>query len=422
MKFLVYWDQPDEAELLRLYLAVDGDEVTLCRDLETLRQAVGRVGEPRPALAGVEERPQPVGAAPSSDAAEPYDGVLMAIDSPDYDQTFAAFEAVASAQPGVPVLAACPPDDVYRVARFLTAGVRSYVIRDPAGDFLFLVRSLLESVVEAVRAERERAVAERLREEVESVRQLQQSIIPNDLIAPAGYEIVGRYEASQIRVLGGQPVTLAGGDYYDAFVLPDDRVVLLVGDASGHGMKACLSILTMHTLIRMIREGGHADTSAFVGAINRQICRETPVGDDGGFITLLYAILDPATHTVEWTSAGHPMPILQQTESDEIDDVAGYDAAGLPLGVVDDAEYTAHRTSLPCGSRLLLYTDGLPEAHARDQSSHCEFGKDGMMEALRRSGGQSLAETMQALFRKSEAFTEGAGRHDDTSVLLVERM
>jgi phosphoserine phosphatase RsbU/P len=65
---------------------------------------------------------------------------------------------------------------------------------------------------------------------------------------------VARYESSQIRVLGDRPVVMAGGDYYDVFSFDDGQVVLVLGDAAGHGVKACMSIMTMHTLISMIRD------------------------------------------------------------------------------------------------------------------------------------------------------------------------
>jgi serine phosphatase RsbU (regulator of sigma subunit) len=147
-------------------------------------------------------------------------------------------------------VAASQPGDVYRLATYLTSGLRSYLIRDANGDFMFLIHAVIVGAVKQVEADRERLVAEKLRREIDSVRQLQESIIPQQISCPENYSIAARYESSQIRVIGGQPVTMAGGDYYDAFTLPDDSVIVLVGDASGHGMKACMSIMTMHTIIR----------------------------------------------------------------------------------------------------------------------------------------------------------------------------
>ncbi|MEZ5949834.1 MAG: hypothetical protein R3C12_11585 [Planctomycetaceae bacterium] len=73
-----------------------------------------------------------------------------------------------------------------------------------------MLHAALTAAIDGVRAERERLIAEKLRQEVDSVRKLQESIIPRLLQMPVGYAILGRYESSEMRVLGGQPVTMAG--------------------------------------------------------------------------------------------------------------------------------------------------------------------------------------------------------------------
>jgi len=393
MRILVSWDNPQQAELLSLFLDHDGNEPVICTG-----------------------RPEALSAAGDG----LWDVILMAVDPRDFDGAFDHFEALRHALPDCPVVAACYPQDVYRIARFMTHGLRTYLIRDDAGDFVFMLRSILESTVDSVRAERERFVAERLRQEVESVRRLQESIIPNDLRSPRGYQIVARYESSQIQVLGGQPVVMAGGDYYDAFMLDDDSLVLLLGDASGHGMKACMSIMTMHTLIRAMRNEGYRDTAAFVAEVNRRLCEQDIVADEGGFITLLFAILRADTHEFQWTSAGHPSPLLHELEADRVSPLGTIDDGGLPLAIMPDAEYEAHVAAIPPLSRLLLYTDGLEEAFP-EQAAHLEFGRAGTERVLKSCRSHTLADTLQALFDASHDFTGGAGRHDDTSVVLLER-
>ena len=91
-----------------------------------------------------------------------------------------------SALPDCPVIGACHSGDMVKLARFLGQGMRAYVLRDQGQDFVFLLQVTVESVVQAVQAERERKIAEKLREEVESVRKLQESIIPRDMKVPDG--------------------------------------------------------------------------------------------------------------------------------------------------------------------------------------------------------------------------------------------
>jgi serine phosphatase RsbU (regulator of sigma subunit) len=394
MRVLVGWENVAEAELLGLYLNIAEDSAVICTSANDLLQAAQN---------------------------EHWDTIFLALGLAEGEQAFEFFQRLRRAQPDCPIVGACHANEVFRVARFMTNGMRSYMLRDTSGDFVFLVHATLEGVVQSVRAEREQKIAERLREEIESVRKLQESIIPHDLNCPAGYSICARYEPSQIQVMGGQPVIMAGGDYYDVFRVDDNSLVILVGDASGHGMKACMSIFTMHTLVRMIRGERYQETASFVAEINRRLCEQSIIKDEGGFITLFYGILRADRNEFQWTSAGHPLPFLQQFQQGTINCIGTREQTGLPLGLFSDAAYTSSSISIPSASRLLLYTDGLIEAISEAAETHSEFGQEGVMNTMRRTGKSPLAQTLQALFADSNAFTRGAGRHDDTSVVLLER-
>jgi serine phosphatase RsbU (regulator of sigma subunit)/CheY-like chemotaxis protein len=394
MRILAGWDNPKEAELLSLYLELGDDQLSLATDPAALLVEAQR---------------------------GPWDVILLALNLPNLDGAFEVFQKLRRLHPECPIVGACHGAEVFRMARFMTGGMKSYIVRDGGGDFVFLLHATLTSAVESVRAEREQKIAERLREEIESVRKLQESIIPRDLHCPAGYRICARYEPSQIQVVGGRPVILAGGDYYDVFALDDQSVVILVGDASGHGMKACMSIITMHTLVRMIRGQQYRDTAAFVSEVNRRLCEQSILKDDGGFITLFYAILRADRNEFQWTSAGHPYPLLDDRERGSITPIGKRGDAGLPLGVYADVEYESFSVSLPRHSRLLLYTDGLVEAFPEGSPEHQEYGLPGVLRTLERCRRQPLTGTLQALFDDSFAHTDGTGRHDDTSIVLLER-
>ncbi|MCA8993242.1 MAG: SpoIIE family protein phosphatase [Planctomycetaceae bacterium] len=395
MRILVCWDDAAQAELIRLYLNVDGNAVIVATEQQQFETLV--------------------------QSAQNWDVIVVTTNFPDHDAAYRFFESVKTTRPECPVVAACHQEDVYRLARYLTSGLRAYLIRDEKGDFLFLMHAVIEGAVRQVEAERERLVAEKLRREIDSVRQLQESIIPHNIACPDRYEIVARYESSQIKVIGGQPVTMAGGDYYDAFTLPDDTTIVLVGDASGHGMKACMSIMTMHTLIRMIRFDEFRDPSNFVAYVNNMLCKQSVVNSEGGFITLLYGVLNPKTNEFQWASAGHPAPICHRLGSDSFETIGDDDSAGLPIGIIPEADYETHSFQIPEQSRLLLYTDGIIEAFPVGSEQHEEFGIGGLKRTMSSARELNLSQTMQKLFDDSQAFTRGQGRHDDTSVLLLER-
>ncbi len=396
MKILVAWDQPEQLDLLQVYLGLGDHEISWAATPDEL-------------LALAE--------------AQPLDVVLMPITLPDVELGYQVFTKLRSLRPDTPVVGVCEPQEVFRIVRFMTSGMSAYMIRDANSDYLFMLLSVLEATVEAAQAQREQEIVKHLREEIAAVRKLQETMIPPLIDAPRGYQMCARYEPSQLRVMGGRPVTMAGGDYYDVFNLDDNNIVFLVGDASGHGMKAAMSIMIMHTLVRMIRTQVYKDTAAFVAAINNQLVEQTIVNEEGGFITLLYAILRLDKHEIQWTSAGHPLPLLQNLDTGEIRPLADGDPSGLPLAIMPGAEYETITSPLPPHCRVLLYTDGLAEAFpAGSDEGVNQFGETGIIRTLQASTKLSISGAMEQLFHDSNEFTQGFGRHDDTSVVLVERL
>ena len=396
MRILVGWDNPEQADLISMYLGLGEHEIEI----------VLGGGELISRLSG----------------GEPCDVVFLSITLPDVETGFDTFQEVKRLCPEVPIVGACETADVFRVVRFMTHGMCAYVIRDANGDYLFMLLAVLESAVEAVKALRDQQVTQKLHEELQAVRKLQESMIPAHIDAPAGCQIVARYEPSQIRVAGGRVVMMAGGDYYDIFTPDDNHVVLLVGDASGHGMKAAMSIMVMHTLVRMIRTQRYQNTAAFVAAINNQLCEHSIVQEEGGFITLAYGLLDLRTNKLEWTSAGHPIPLVQDMETGEVKALAPDNVAGLPLAIYPDVDYDTIHSQLPSNYRLLFYTDGLQEAFPEHKPvKQGEFGVDGIKRTLIAQREVPVRESLQSLFDDSEAYTEGSGRHDDTSAVMLER-
>lgn len=395
MRILVGWDNPIESETIDLILNVEESSASIFSDAAEFDAAIPK---------------------------QPWDVVLLATNFPNEDDALNLFKKVQDSLPNVPVVGAWKQGEFTNLARFISHGLHSHLMRDTEGDYIFLLPSMMEAAMAAALAQRSRVLAERLREEVDSVRRLQESVIPRDLPAPDGYEVVARYEPSQIRIVGNMPVIMAGGDYYDVFNLENDKIILLVGDASGHGVKACMSIMTMHTLIRMIRDQRYPNTVDFVSEVNRRLCGSDIVQDEGGFITLLYSTLDLSRHRLVFTSAGQPMPLLQNLDTNEVHMLGSEEQGGLPLAIDSDWVYEECEAYIPENSRLLIYTDGLDEAFPSEgDSKHDQFGIKGITKSLQESRHLPLDQALEKLFQDSNAATLGSGRHDDTSVVLLER-
>lgn len=397
MRILVAWDDSDQADLISLYLGNEGNEIKICLSIEELAQNC------------IQGR---------------WDVILQAMTFPKTpDEGFAHFQKIQELLPGLPIVVACRQGEMLSLPRFMTHGLRSYIVRDDNGDFIFLIMASLEGAVHAARAEEAKKLASLLRDEMDGVRRMQETIIPKGLVPPPGYAITARYEPAQVQVVGETPVVMAGGDYYDLFLPEKNQLALMVGDASGHGLKACMSIMAMHTLIRMFTSARYRDTAAFVGEINQRLCENAIVQSGGGFITLFYTAIDTTGHEMHWTSAGHPVAMLQNMKTGEIVNIGTEDQTGLPLGIYPDVEYTAASVPIPEGSRILIYSDGLTDALPPQgtPNSDIAFGTQGIMKTLRECRDMNLEQTLNQLFADTAKFTGGSGRHDDTSVVLLER-
>ncbi|MEX2175026.1 MAG: SpoIIE family protein phosphatase [Pirellulaceae bacterium] len=395
MRILVAWDNPEELETIESFLNLGENSTTSFLDGPALEAA---------------------------NRAEAFDVALLALNFDPPDGGFPLYQRLRQARPDLPIVGAYFAGEISRLAKFMLAGLHAQLQRDADGEFIMLLTTVVEAAHQALQARRSQVLADKLREEVESVRQLQETVIPANLPQVCGYRLVARYEPSQIQVIGDRPVVMAGGDYYDAFRLGDESLILMLGDAAGHGVKACMSIMTMHTLMGMIRGQKYDDTAEFVGDVNRRLCQSSIVaGDAGGFITLLYCSLDLVRHELQWTSAGHPLPLLHNLETNEVRPLGSPEQAGLPLVVADGWQYPSCRSPVPPRSRVLLYSDGLEEAFPNDNERHRQFGMTGIVATLQATRDQPLEDVLEALFLASHQATCGAGRMDDTSIMLLER-
>lgn len=338
MKCLVQWDDDEQRDLLALYLTVDPEDEVFRGDSTEELLAIAR-------------------------SSQPLDCIVVAVD--DDRAAFDLFHTLHTMRPHVPIVGCCRPESVFRIAKFITAGMQTYVVRDPRGDFLFLLRQMIDGVVQSSQALRERLAADRLLREAESVRRLQQALLDGPIAAPEGYTVAGRYRPG-VRLDGdGQPRS-ASGDVAAVLPLPDGRLGMIIGGTGSHGLRASLTILTLHTLLRSFgvderqARGGRRPQPCQmierVGAALRDQVDEA--GGTPAFVTLLVLLLDPKRHAVEWASAGHPLPLRQPAGGEAA--AVGEDAAvGLPLGSCERAKYRTHRLTLEPGDRLLVHGEQL---------------------------------------------------------------
>jgi serine phosphatase RsbU (regulator of sigma subunit) len=189
---------------------------------------------------------------------------------------------------------------------------------------------------------------ERIEQELRVARLIQQTLLPKAVPEPPGWQVVAYYQSARE----------VGGDFYDFINLPDGRLALVVGDVAGKGVPAALVMATTRSILR-----GAAQPLKSPGKVleraNEMLCPDIPVNM---FVTCLYAILDPASGLLQYANAGHDLPYLRHAGG-----VAELRATGMPLGLMPGMHYEDKEVLLKPGNDVLLYSDGLVEAHNPQQ-------------------------------------------------------
>jgi hypothetical protein len=239
----------------------------------------------------------------------------------------------------------------------------------------------------------------RARDELEVARELQRDLLPTEAPALADYEFAFSYRAANT----------IGGDYYDFVPLPDGRMVLLIGDASGHGMAAALLMAISDTTIHI---GLEKDPSplAVAALVNRALVR---TGGTRAFMTLFVGLLTPDSGHLTYVSAGHPFPLLRRADGT----VLRLGKGSFPLGLREAIDLESAAVEIAPGDLLVLYTDGVPEAVDPDGES---FGYERVQQQVEPGG--SAQTVHDRLLDEVSRFEGGEPPMDDRSLVVIRRV
>jgi GAF domain-containing protein len=226
---------------------------------------------------------------------------------------------------------------------------------------------------------------------------LQAGLLPQTLPRIPGLEVAARY------LPAGHGVGI-GGDFYDLIRLDVTTAAAAIGDVQGHNVHAAV-------LMGQVRTAVHATAGAPPGEVLARTNRLLNDLDPGLFTSCLYAHLDLARHTACLATAGHPPPLLRHPDGHtEVLHVP----PGLLLGIDPGADYPTTEITLPPGSVLALYTDGLVEAVGIDLDDATQDLADQLTRAERHTM-DDLADTLIQHARQS------APRCDDIALFLIHR-
>ena len=207
-----------------------------------------------------------------------------------------------------------------------------------------------------------------------------------------------------------RPSRTMGGDFYDAYRLPDGRLALTVGDVSDKGISAALFMMNAKAVLkeRALTLGGTpGEILTYAGTRLRE--------DNamGMFVTVWLACLDPATGVLEYASAGHEDPILLRKGKTRLVEPA---QRRLPLGLMAGVRYPTYRVKLRAGDTLLQYSDGAPDACSPLDES---YGVERLRRTLRKLAARRVEDLPLRLMTELLTFTGDRPQYDDICLLVL---
>lgn len=253
------------------------------------------------------------------------------------------------------------------------------------------------AVANATRFREERLERERMQRDAEEARTIQQALFPKFPPRVPGFRIEGK----------SVPAGAVGGDWYDYLPLTDGRVGIVLADVSGKGMAAALLMSATRGILRSLAGAHSTSPGEVLERLNQALLADIP---SGRFVTMVFAVLDPAARTVSFANAGHPWPILVEPSGARFLQTA----SGLPLGLAPTA-FSEHRVDFNPGSRLLFYSDGITESTRKDNEDE-EFGVARLQERVVRDC------SAEELIREVCEFTGGRGPTDDATVIFIHAL
>ncbi len=251
---------------------------------------------------------------------------------------------------------------------------------------------------------REITKQQRLQQELEIAREVQNSFLPQTVPQLEGVDVAAMCLAAHE----------VGGDYYDFILLDDHRLAIAIGDVSGKGIQAAFYMTLVKGAVQALAREYDRPTEV-LQRLNDQFYENAPAGT---FITMIYGVLDLKRRTFTFARAGHNPLLVYRREEGRTTSLR---PGGMAIGLTRTADFREHLTAvtLELGPEdlLVFFTDGMTEATNR---SRVQYGEDRLAESLNHTAGAyAAADVLEGLKADIRTFTEGAARADDMTAVVL---
>jgi serine phosphatase RsbU (regulator of sigma subunit) len=237
--------------------------------------------------------------------------------------------------------------------------------------------------------------------ELQLAREIQTTFLPDRLPELPGWDIG----------VSWQPARQVGGDFYDIFILDDERIGFVIADVADKGMPAALFMTLIRTLIRAAAKE-KVSPSAVLKQVNELL---VPDSKHGMFVTVFYGVFSLNSGKVVYANAGHNPPIVKHIGRVELIELT---RTTMALGIFANIEVDERELLLNPGDWMLLYTDGITEAFSAKEEM---FGTDKLLKLLLDYKFISSNDLIDTIERTVENFIKGTDLSDDMTLAAISR-
>jgi phosphoserine phosphatase RsbU/P len=242
---------------------------------------------------------------------------------------------------------------------------------------------------------------ERWEREIQLARQIQETFLPDTMPQINRWEIDLRWETARE----------VGGDFYDIFKLPENRLGLVIADVSDKGLPAALYMTVARTLIRANAADGDSPADV-LKEVNKLLVNDST---EAMFITAVYIILSLDTGEFTYANAGHNRPLLYRCKKAVLEELP---KGGTAMGILNDLELENHRLKIQLGDSLILFTDGVTDILSPEGDF---FGDHRLHEIIQKIGKGTIQDLLNNLDDALIEFRRGTPPADDITLLAVRR-
>jgi sigma-B regulation protein RsbU (phosphoserine phosphatase) len=393
IRTLLIEDNPGDARLIQLMVEEAGGGLFEFERVERLGEALERLSE---GGIGV---------------------VLLDLSLPD-SRGLDTFLQLHARAPRVPIIVLSGLNDTTVAVQAVHEGAQDYLIKGQV-DGQLLVRAMRYAIERKRMTEQLGRYAEELRNknaqleaDFNMAREIQEIFLPHQY--PTFPHWVAPEESALRFSHRYLPAQAVGGDFFDIFPITDTVGGVFLCDVMGHGMRAALVTAIMRGLVEELMPVA-ADAGKFLTEVNRSLHTILKRTRDPFLATAMYLVADLAAGELRFASAGHPSPLIVRRDARVVETLKQCDPRhGPALGLFAKAVYPTGRCPLQVNDLVLLFTDGLYEAHGADDE---EFGQQRLITEVRERIPLPTEELLDGLLREVQRFT-GTGEFDDDVCLV----